>query len=509
MADYYDTGTISVPINGKTVTGTGVTWAGIARAGDTLACDGRYIPIAAGGAATTLELMLPAPVAITNRPYVILFTAPSRTAAMQALDDAQRLLEAFEIVSAMRPEYEVQSATLNAPPATPVTSDMYLISTAPSGAWAGYAGHVARWTGTGWAFVAPQFGMRAVARDTGRRWARSLTAWALSPDLVSAVGVSGSASDLNSGTVPDARLPDRLQTANKNADSILSSFGTYINVPSNFDDIVIRGLYQANTDYNAPFASGLWWVEPQTIYNGGVNTSHYIQTATRYVTNPVRQYVRVTITNNPRTWSPWYHLTPALAPIATSGNIGDLVGDAFPRQLRVSGQVIGEANLVVKRVGVSNAHVWFRDPDDTNWALIYSDVNSNILLFHLWNVPGQANYYDMSLRPDGQVLVSMNAPASITNANALTPKSYVDAEIAKQLSADAQTNGLGSTIFASNASGSLVATTGTIAGANLRYARIEAAGSPISGSSTPSAGTWRNCSADVPNNAFGLFRRIA
>ncbi|WP_323034098.1 DUF2793 domain-containing protein [Pararhodobacter sp.] len=244
MADYYDTGTISVPINGKTVTGTGTSWANLIRAGDVLEIGGRQMRVASVESATSLTLKLPAPAAASGA-YAIWYSAPSRATGLQALDDTRRLIEAFEIVAAMRPEYEVHSATLNAPPASPVTSDMYLISTAPTGAWAGYAGHVARWTGTGWAYVAPQFGVRAVARDTGLRWARSLTAWALSPDLVSALAVSGNLADAI-GLLPDVRLPARLgvgATTNviaDNADNILQVQGwgmlnsAVINSPGEF-----------------------------------------------------------------------------------------------------------------------------------------------------------------------------------------------------------------------------------------------------------------------------------
>ncbi|WP_322994034.1 DUF2793 domain-containing protein [Castellaniella sp.] len=203
MADYYDTGTVTVLSGSRTVTGTGTSWVNLIRAGDTLEIGGRQMRVASVESATSLTLKLPAPAAASGA-YAIWYSAPSRVAVMQVLDDTRWLIEAFEFVAAMRPEYEVQSATLNAPPASPVTSDMYLISTAPAGAWAGYAGHVARWTGTGWAYVAPQFGMRAVARDTGRRWARSLTAWALSPDLVSALAVSGNIADLLGSSFPRA-----------------------------------------------------------------------------------------------------------------------------------------------------------------------------------------------------------------------------------------------------------------------------------------------------------------
>lgn len=48
----------------------------------------------------------------------------------------------------------------NAPPASPVNGDSYLIGTGPSGAWSLYPKHIAIYAGNGWTFIAPKIGMQ-------------------------------------------------------------------------------------------------------------------------------------------------------------------------------------------------------------------------------------------------------------------------------------------------------------------------------------------------------------
>ena len=47
----------------------------------------------------------------------------------------------------------------DAPPSTPSTGDRYLVGTSPSGAWSSNANNVAQWSGSAWAFTAPDSGM--------------------------------------------------------------------------------------------------------------------------------------------------------------------------------------------------------------------------------------------------------------------------------------------------------------------------------------------------------------
>jgi hypothetical protein len=47
----------------------------------------------------------------------------------------------------------VVSRGLNAPPDAPVEGDTYIVGTAPTGAWAGWANAIAGWFGGAWVFV--------------------------------------------------------------------------------------------------------------------------------------------------------------------------------------------------------------------------------------------------------------------------------------------------------------------------------------------------------------------
>lgn len=51
------------------------------------------------------------------------------------------------------------------PPASATAGTTYLVSDAPTGAWAGKAGYVAAFTSGGWRFYAPQEGMAAYVRS--------------------------------------------------------------------------------------------------------------------------------------------------------------------------------------------------------------------------------------------------------------------------------------------------------------------------------------------------------
>lgn len=53
----------------------------------------------------------------------------------------------------------VVSVGANTPPAAPAIGQAWVIGTAPGGAWAGRAQHVAGWTEGGWRFAAPIEGM--------------------------------------------------------------------------------------------------------------------------------------------------------------------------------------------------------------------------------------------------------------------------------------------------------------------------------------------------------------
>lgn len=70
---------------------------------------------------------------------------------------------------------------LTAPPASPAAGDTYIVGAAPTGAWAGHAGHVAVWVpGTpagAWAFGVPRTGWVAFIEDETKLAAYYGGAW--------------------------------------------------------------------------------------------------------------------------------------------------------------------------------------------------------------------------------------------------------------------------------------------------------------------------------------------
>jgi hypothetical protein len=59
------------------------------------------------------------------------------------------------VVSGLEHGVSVQ-AIANSPPATPVADEIYIVGTAPTGAWVGNANSLALWGGTAWTFTPPQ-----------------------------------------------------------------------------------------------------------------------------------------------------------------------------------------------------------------------------------------------------------------------------------------------------------------------------------------------------------------
>ena len=82
-------------------------------------------------------------------------------------------LQLIDVVLAGAVE-EVLQAT---PPTTPGAGECFIVGPQPTGEWAGYAGHLAAFTGGGWRFVAPVEGMtlhvraeQAAATYSGGSW---------------------------------------------------------------------------------------------------------------------------------------------------------------------------------------------------------------------------------------------------------------------------------------------------------------------------------------------------
>ena len=71
----------------------------------------------------------------------------------------------------------VESVGSNAPPASPVDGQCFIIGTAPTGAWAGHASAIAGYSAGGWRFVAPVAGMRALDKVSGQTASYDAAAW--------------------------------------------------------------------------------------------------------------------------------------------------------------------------------------------------------------------------------------------------------------------------------------------------------------------------------------------
>jgi len=81
----------------------------------------------------------------------------------------------------------VEEPPRNAPPASPVAGQAYIVGTSPSGAWAGKPGHVAGYTAGGWRLVAPADGMQLLVKSTGTFATYRAGAWAVGPQAAAAI----------------------------------------------------------------------------------------------------------------------------------------------------------------------------------------------------------------------------------------------------------------------------------------------------------------------------------
>ncbi|MFG1454751.1 DUF2793 domain-containing protein, partial [Xanthobacter sp. V2C-8] len=178
---YYNIGTVSVAAGGTTVTGIGTSWSGVVVAGDTLMLGGLMVMISEVVSSTSLKLLLPWPgAAQAGAGYAIALNAADRLAVTAIPTALRGLIEQTRILSGRVETYAVV-ARQDAPPAAPVTDDMYLLGGAPTGAWAGRADYIAQWSGTGWVYIAPKSGMRAYSRAADILYQRGVSAWTAVP----------------------------------------------------------------------------------------------------------------------------------------------------------------------------------------------------------------------------------------------------------------------------------------------------------------------------------------
>ena len=104
--------------------------------------------------------------------------------------------ESLEMLDAVV-QMTVEALEAETPPGAPAAGQCWVLGAAPTGDWAGQAGQIARWDGTGWHFLAPVAGSRAWDVASGELVVFDGSAWAgITGDLQNLPGVGiGTASD--------------------------------------------------------------------------------------------------------------------------------------------------------------------------------------------------------------------------------------------------------------------------------------------------------------------------
>lgn len=246
--DLYKVGTLSVAAGGTAVTGTGTAWAtGVSalRKGDHILAAGHRAVIEAVTGNTALTLAIPwTGGALANAAYVAEMDAATRNASASVAATLQALLDRISRVDNAGGRYICVSAGSNAPPSSPVAGDLYVVGTAPTGAWAGYANYFGRWLGSAWQFWAPVAGEEAKDLASGNIWffttagawsANSLAAGSLRYDLAqSLTSVQQARARENAGLAVSAWALGLLEDAS--ASEALSTLGVSTYAKGLLDD---------------------------------------------------------------------------------------------------------------------------------------------------------------------------------------------------------------------------------------------------------------------------------
>lgn len=180
FSNYYGTGTISVSANSTAVTGVGTLWSTPIMPGDTLEAGGRAVRILSvtDDAHLTLAYGWPGST-LSGSAYMIVYNSPDRNSGTYVAERARELIERQRILDDAVATYAAVSVGLDTPPSAPLESNLYVVGASPTGAWAGYAGYLAVWSGTAWRFTPPAQGMQVVALDTDMMWRRTAAGWSM------------------------------------------------------------------------------------------------------------------------------------------------------------------------------------------------------------------------------------------------------------------------------------------------------------------------------------------
>ncbi|MBX3593720.1 DUF2793 domain-containing protein [Sphingomonas sp.] len=98
--------------------------------------------------------------------------------------------EAIVLIDAMLAPSAI-AAGINVPPDTPEPGQCWIVGTAPTGAWAGWAEALAMWTDGGWRFVSPRLGLRITMEGNGLVAAYGDAGWSIGVLAGSALRIGG------------------------------------------------------------------------------------------------------------------------------------------------------------------------------------------------------------------------------------------------------------------------------------------------------------------------------
>lgn len=104
-------------------------------------------------------------------PDPIVFDSQTPRFGLPLLYAGQAQKEAFVNEATARTDALLHGAIegeANAPPATPVEGECWMIGTAPTGSWSGKAGQIAAFSGGNWLYVSARDGLHLLNRATGQ-----------------------------------------------------------------------------------------------------------------------------------------------------------------------------------------------------------------------------------------------------------------------------------------------------------------------------------------------------
>lgn len=162
-------GVVAVTAGSPIVTGTGTGFLLNGVTGGMFSLAGHAVPVLSVDSETQLTLAYNWPGATASgvADYAISLESALAADATFVHSRLVSVLDAIGAIENARPNYEVLSVGSNAPPGSPVVGGLYVIGTAPTGAWTAHANELGKWTGSSWLFTSPDRGTTVVSAATG------------------------------------------------------------------------------------------------------------------------------------------------------------------------------------------------------------------------------------------------------------------------------------------------------------------------------------------------------